>query len=233
MRMSKRLDERTIHLVVLIIFAGALIALERVFTQSLEGFLFALLPTLLLVVFYLMLSQRTTDFEQFVKEALESHIPDVAFIRTSESIESEFVDAVRSADKFIMTTGGKSRIKEYLAAIETYVEEKGLEYYRVLFGGSISEELYKHVTRIVGKDGVYISYVGKDLGPTLLVTDKVALVGLPHPRPDEFSMCMRIPSQDVVHQLEKYVRVWHETGAKIRGEEDMAKLITDLRILIK
>jgi len=35
---DKRIDEYTIHLIILIVFTGVLILLERIFSESLEGF---------------------------------------------------------------------------------------------------------------------------------------------------------------------------------------------------
>lgn len=224
---SKRIDEYTIHLIILIVFTGVLILLERVFSDSLEGFFYALLPTLLIILFYILFHRRVTTFEDFIRELLETHIPDIVYIDNSDIIKSEFIDAVNSAEKYIMTTGGKSRIKEYLSAIEKKLEGGDIEYYRIIFSEKISNELYEHLARIIGKEGVYISYTQRELTPTLLLTEKVAFLGLPDPKPEEFKTCLKIPDERIIEKLGKYIRSWYAKSERLENKGDLEKIKGD------
>ena len=221
---DKRIDEYTIHLIILIVFTGVLILLEHIFSESLEGFLYALLPTLLVILFYILFHRRVIIFENFVKELLETHIPDVAYIDSSDAIKSEFINAVNNAEKYIMTTGGKSKIKEYLSAIEEKIEETDIEYYRIVFGEKITNELYEHLSKIIEKEGVYISYTPRELAPTILLTEKVAFLSLPDPKPEEFKTCLKIPDERVIEKLGKYVRSWYAKSEQIKNKGDLEKI---------
>lgn len=221
---NKYLDEHTINLIILIVFAGALFVLEYLFGESLKGFLYALLPTLVLIIFYILIYRRTTKFEDSVKELLETHIPNIVYLDDSETIKVEFIKAVNDAEKYIMTTGGKSRIKEYLCAIERNLEEKEIEYYRIIFGEKISNESYEHLSKIIGIDGTYISYTPQELTPTLLLTEKVAFLGLPDPKPDEFKTCLKIPDEKIIEKLGKYIRIWHAKSETLRNKKELEKI---------
>lgn len=221
---AKKLVENTAHLIIIIVFAGALILLERIFGGSLEGFFFALLPTILLIIFYILLYQRTTTFETSIMELLETHIPDVVYIDDPETIKTEFIKAVNDAEKFIMTTGGKSTIKDYLSAIERNLEEKRIEYWRIISGVKISNVLYEHVAKIIVKNAVFISYTTRELTPTLLLTEKVAFLGLPDPKLDEFRKCLKIPDEKIIEHLATYIRIWYPKGEILSTKEDLERI---------
>jgi len=221
---DKRLDEYTVHLIILIIFTGVIVSLERIFSESLEGFFYALLPTLLVVLFYILFHRRTTAFEDSVKDLLETHVPDIVYIKDTDAIKTEFINAVNGAEKYIMTTGGKSRIKEYISAIERNLEEKEIEYYRIIFGEKISNDLYEHLSRIIEREGVYISYTPQELTPTLLLTEKVAFLGLPDPKPEEFKTCLKIPDERIIENLGKYIRSWYAKSEKLSNKKDLGKI---------
>lgn len=220
----KKIDEYTLNLIIIVIFAGALIILERIFSQSLEGFFYALLPTILLILFYILIHRRTTTFENSVEELLKTHIPDTVYITDSAVLKTEFIKAVNEAEKYIMTTGGRSKIKEYLSAIERNLEEKEIGYYRIIFGEEISNALYDHLSKIIGKEEVYLSYVPQELTPTLLLTEKVAFIGLPDPKPGEFKTCLKIPDKKIIDKLERYIRIWYAKGEKLSNKEDIEKI---------
>ena len=223
----KTLDEYTINLILLVIFTGVLIVLGRIFSDSLQGFFYALLPTILLIVFYILLHRSTVTFEGSIKEILETHIPNIVYIEKEDTIKTEFINAIDSAEKYIMTTGGRSRIKEYLSAIEESLKKKDIEYYRILFGEKISKELYDHLSKIIGKDGVYISHTHKELAPTLLLTEKIAFIGLPEPKPHEFKTCLKIPDDKIIERLGKYIRVWYGSSERLTDKGDLEKIKVD------
>ncbi|HDH27676.1 MAG TPA: hypothetical protein ENH13_00935 [Euryarchaeota archaeon] len=223
----KKIDEYTIHLIVLVIFLGALILLEHIFSESLESFIAALLPTILLILFYILLNRRTATFEGTVKDILETHIPDTVYIDGADAIKMEFTEAVKNADKYIMTTGGRAKIKDYLSAIEENIEKKDIEYYRILFGKKISNELREHLLKIIGKHGVYVSHTDRELSPTLLITEKMAFIGLPEPEHHEFKTCLKIPEKKIIEKMGRYIRVWYAKTNRLSSEEDLKKIETD------
>jgi hypothetical protein len=221
---NKRLDEYTVHLIILVVFTGGLLLLERILSESVEGFFYALVPTLLVVLFYILFHRRVTTFEDSIKELLETHIPDIVYFDNSVTTEAELITAVNGAEKYIMTTGGKSKIGKYLAAIERNLEENDIEYYRIIFGKKISNELYEHLSKIIENRGVYVSYTPQELTPTLLLTEKVAFLGLPDPEPEEFKTCLKIPDERIREKLEKYIRSWRETSERLSNKEDLGKI---------
>jgi hypothetical protein len=223
---DKKLDEYTVHLIVLIVFNGVLIVLERIFSESIERFFYALLPTLLLILLYILLHRRTTTFETSVMGLLETHIPDVIYVDDPETIQTEFIKAVNDAEKHIMTTGGKSKIEEYLSTIERNLEEKRIEYWRIISGEKISNELYEHVEKIIAKDAVFISYTTRELTPTLLLREKVAFLGLPDPKPDKFRKCLNIPDEKIIEHLATYIRIWYPKGEILSSKEDLERIKT-------
>lgn len=178
-------------------------------------------------MFYILLHRRTTTFEDFVKELLEAHIPDIIYIDDSDTVKAEFIKVVNDAEKYIMTTGGKSTIKEYLSAIERNLEEKDIEYWRIMFGEKISNEVCEHLSEIIGRDGIFISYTPQELTPTLLLTEKVAFFGLPDPNPDEFKTCLKIPDEKIIEKLGKYIRIWYAKSEKLSNKEDIEKIKRD------
>lgn len=223
---NKKFDEYTVHLILLIFFTGAIIFLERIFSESIEGFFYALLPTLLLIIFYILIHRKTTSFEESIKQLLEMHIPNIAFIDDSNTIKAEFINAINDAEKYVMATGGKSRIKEYLSEIETNLEIKEIEYYRIIFGEKITNELHQHLLKVIGKDGVYVSYTPRELAPALLLTEKVAFYCLPDPNPEEFKTCLKIPDEKIIEKLGKYIRLWYAKSTKLNNRGDLEQIST-------
>jgi len=220
---NKRLDEHSSNLIILIVFASALFILDKIFGESLKEFFYALLPTLVLIIFYILIHRRTTVFEDSVKELLETHIPDIVYLDNSDTIKAEFLEAVNGAEKYIITTGGKSRIKEYLSAIEKNLEENEIEYYRIISGEKISNELYEHLSKIIGREGVYVSYTLHHL-PTLLLTEKICFMGFPDPKPDEFRVCLKIPHEKIIEKLGRYTRIWHSQSETLKNKEGLEKI---------
>ena len=223
----KKLDDHTIHLIGLVIFTGLIILLEHIFSDSLQSFFYALLPTILLILFYILLNRRTATFEDTVKDILETHIPDTVYIDNAEAIKMEFTEAVKNAKKYIMATGGRSSIKEYLAGIEESIEKKDIEYYRILFGKKISQELQDHLSKLIGKHGVYVAHTSRELSPTLLVTEKIAFIGLPEPEHHEFKTCLKIPDEKIIEKMGKYVRGWYAKIERLSTEEDLNNIDLD------
>lgn len=224
MSIKRITDSHIFHVILVILFTGAIILLEHIFTDSIEGYFFAVLPTLLLIIFYFLIHHNTTEFEDSIKKLLEMHIPNIAFVDDSNTIKKEFITAISDAEKFIMTTGGKSKMKEYLSEIEKNLESGEIEYYRIIFGEKISEELNEHLSKIIGKSGVYISYNQQELAPVLLLTEKVAFYCLPDPNPDEFKTCLKIPDEKIIEKLGKYIRIWEAKGNSINNKEDLNKI---------
>jgi hypothetical protein len=223
MKNNKKPDEYTINLIVLIVFSGALILLGYIFSDSISGFFYALLPTILLILFYILIYRRQQIFESNIKTMVETHIPNIVYIDNPEILKTEFIDTINSAQKYIMTTGSKSKIKEYLSAIETKIEKNEIEYYRILFGEEISDELLDHLSKVIEKECAYIAYTARELAPTLLLTEKVAFIGLPEPIPGEFKTCLKIPDEKLIEKITRYVRIWYAKSERLKSKEDLER----------
>ena len=223
----KKPDEYSIHLIVLVVFAGALILLDHILGKSLEAFLYALLPAVLLLLLYKLINRRTATFESTVKELLEAHIPNIVFIQGVDAIMEEFTKAINDAERYIMATGGRAKMEEYLRAIEDRITKNDLEYYRILFGKKIPKELMEHLLRLVGKQGVYLSHTQREMSPTLLVTEKVAFIGLPEPQHGSFQTCLKIPDEKVIEKMGRYIRNWYASTDRVSTTTDIEKIEVD------
>ena len=82
----------------------------------------------------------------------------------------------------------------------------------------------QHVAKIIVRDEVYISYTTRELTPTLLLTEKVAFLGLPDPKPDEFKRCLKIPDEKIIEHLGRYIRIWYAKSERLSSKEDLEKL---------
>lgn len=107
------------------------------------------------------------------------------------------------------------------------MEKKEIEYYRVLFGEKISKELHEHLSKIIGKEGVYLFHTKREVTPTLLLTEKTAFVGLPEPKQHEFKTCLKIPDEKIIEKLGKYVRGWYASSERLTKKEDLEKIEAD------
>jgi len=223
----KKPDEYLIHLIILVIFAGALILLDHIFGKSLETFLYAVLPAVLLLLLYTLINRRAATLESTVKGLLEAHIPNIVFIQGLDAIMEEFTRAVNEADRYVMTTGGRAKMQEYLKAIEDRIAKKDVEYYRILFGKKISKELKEHLLGLVGKQGVYFSHTETELSPTLLVTEKVAFIGLPEPQHGSFQTCLKIPEEKVIEKMGRYIRNWYASTDRVSTTTDIERIEVD------
>lgn len=222
-----KLDNNLINLILVVIFSTALVIVNCVLGESLNNLLYNSIPVVLLVILYLLLQKKMNKFENSVREILESRIPNISYIEDGNAITTEFINAINSAEKYIMTTGGKTRNINYLSVIKENINNKDIEYYRILFGEDISQELYNHLIDIIEKDSVYVSYTPRELASFLLLTENVAFIGLPDADPKEFRRCLKIPNINIIERLAKYIRSWYKASEKVDTKKDLERLLLD------
>ena len=174
---------------------------------SIERFAYLFLLVLMLAFYILVVSERiraesnmTRELERHltqVTEIVEMHLkqtaeimkrllPQAVFIENEEDSRMELIKAVKNADKYILTTGGKSRNPECLHAIEERVLHDGLPYTRVVLGDHIHHELCAHLCTLLGRDRVHFGHLLNEQFGNALVTESILILGIPSPHPDIF-----------------------------------------------
>ena len=213
-------------LIILIIFVITTSILGDILKVKLDSsnLGFVLLPVSLLILFYILIHQRATRFEYDIWDILETHVTNVEYINDGNKVKSEFIRAVNDANKYIMTTGGKSRIKEYLIAIEKNISEKDTEYWRVIFGEKITNELHSHLLEVVGKQSTYLAYTKQELGPVILLTENVVFLGFPDPKPEEFKDCLKVVDERMIYEIGRYIRRWYRESTRLNNKGEIDKV---------
>lgn len=113
-------------------------------------------------------------------------------LTTSEAILNTNLEIVRTAKKFIYTTGSRSRDSDYLALIESSIEKSSsLSYLRVLFGTPATTQMIKHLRRVIEirngnaepresiSIGIYTSTRSYPSEATICLNERMALLVVP------------------------------------------------------
>lgn len=119
--------------------------------------------------------QRLSSYLRRTEEIIDSRLPGTEFIRGAQQVESELTNAALNAKRFILATGGQSRLEKYLATIAQKVMDEGVSYTRVIFGDHIHHELCTHLCSLVDHPHVRIAHAPKETSGTVLVTDNVLI----------------------------------------------------------
>lgn len=160
-----------IEIITVLSFAGAVFVLGRL----LEVSIVAWLPTLLLLVFYVLVSIRIHRMESLVRRVSE-HSLDI--IEGEENVEAALTEAIKKSRKFIKCIGGKTRFAGYLASIEREVQSKGVVYQRILNGRKMSRHLKDHCLKLLTDENVNVLYMTEENLPAIVITDTDAFLGL-------------------------------------------------------
>jgi hypothetical protein len=81
--------------------------------------------------------------------------------------------------------------------------------------------VYEHLLKIIGRNGIYISFTSEIIIPSLLLTEKVAFICLPEPDPSKLKTCLKITNKEIIDALQKYVRIWTDKGEKLSNNDDL------------
>lgn len=127
-------------------------------------------------------------------------------ITGKDLVESALINAAKSAREFIMATGGRSRIEEYLDAITHAVQNDIVSfYYRLILGDHIHHPLHKHLKEVWGQRGVHIAHNEHEHYGQILVTEKEAIVTMPSSAAKAFDRVLRIRTPTTVQRHKDYV----------------------------
>ena len=183
---------------------------------TLDKFTFFVMPLILLLVIYFLITGELKKSEQRFKELLRNHLPEERFINDEKKLRAEMVFTIKKADKFIMTTGGRARDNEYLSAIEEKVlNQKDLEYWRVILGDHIHHRLHIHLEKLLKCKNAHIKWHGEERWGNILVTDDQVILLLPNPTPGAESALI-VPNPQIVQNYKEFVlRVFGEAKKEV------------------
>jgi len=199
-------------------------------------FAFAILIMVLLV---LLAYFQLRTLRVILKEIKLLKEVNTELISTDESeLEKRFIKVIRNAEKSIACTGGISRLKGYLNEIEKQINS-GREYWRVFSGPQITEEMFKHLKKVLSSEKAqnvhiyFLSAMGGKAGvtyPYIVVTDKEGIIALPDPA--KFRSFLITNDPIIVWRLNMYIQQLVGQGKPLdRGELD--RLIKNGCIKIK
>jgi hypothetical protein len=199
------------------------------FAEALRQYSEIIPSVVLLLLIYFLLSRKINILYENLKYLK------IFYIDNEDILKNEFINAVWNAEEFIMAIGSKSKLTEYLKAIEYAVKNKDIEYWRGLFGKKMYKEMYEHIENIckLNKETIYIFYEPNYETPVyLLLTEKVALIGLPSPNHTTFRTCIKINDDEIIKQLSQYVRTWYnkKSTIKITDADDLNNLKQSVKI---
>jgi len=173
---------------------------------ALDKFTFFVMPLVLLAVVYFLVTGELARFERRFSGILRNHLREERFVNDANRLRVEMIAAVRKADKFIMTTGGRARDEEYLSAIEKKVLAPGdLEYWRVILGDHIHHGLHIHLVKLYNYNNVHIRWHKEEILGNILVTEDQVILPLASPTPGAFKSALILPSIQIVQNYKEFV----------------------------
>ena len=197
-------------------------ALDWQLGEKYQAWFTAAFPFVLLIALYLLVERALGQHKREVRQIVESHLPGQYFITDPNRLAIEMSSTVKRADKFIAATGGRSRNKEYLDAIESKVLQKqDIEYFRVILGDHIHHELHAHLERLYGRSNVRIRWHKKEIYGNILATEDRVILPYADPRPGHFGTAAVLTDPSIATQYMQFV-------LRLYGEADDITL-EDLR----
>jgi hypothetical protein len=172
-----------------------------------------------------------------VERILNERLPPIAFIDSEAGTGASMLAVVQGAQRFIATTGGKSRAKPYLDAIEGKVRKDGAIYTRIIFEkDGINHVLCEHLCNLLSapahvKKRVQIGFhdTRSNIG-YFTVTEAGVIIFMPDPTSSQITRCLHVstlPGGDrpVVEALKDYItsHLWGQ-AQRLRTPEDVRRL---------
>ncbi len=193
-----------------------------IYTPLVEGEperLILTLPLLsILLIASLMLYFIATAETRFY-DSLNRRLPPIEHLEKKDEVEYESVQLVKSAEHFIVATGGKSRNLEYLNTISKKVKSGHVNYWRILFGYEITHEMCEHLIVLLNVPGVSIGRTDDQSYDHMLVTDSGYINPLPIPGHGDL-MGVKISNKAIAERLFHYfMRVYKNTKAITKEDE--------------
>lgn len=140
------------------------------------------------------------------------------YLENKQAVDLELERVVRQADENIMALGGKSRVSNYLNAIEKAVSQRSVIYHRLVNGADIPHELHEHLVKMVKAPNVQIAWTGRENFVPMTVTENECIIILPTPYRDKYSG-LSLPGQS---NSRRYIHDFFETffkGIPLRKEK--------------
>jgi len=178
-----------------------------------------ILPLISILLVSVIMLYFIASAETRLKSTLDRRLPPLEHLENKDDVDYELVRLARTAKRFIVATGGRSRNVEYLKVIKQKVESGQVNYWRILFGSGITHEMCEHLTSLLGMPGVQIGQIDEPLYDHMLVTDSGYLDALPVPGHAEL-MGVKVSSTLISEQLFHYImRVYQKAEIVTKPEE--------------
>ncbi len=203
-----------IEIIGVVTFACAVFALEHFLQVSTVAWL----PTLVLVVFYVLVSIRIHRMESLVREVGKHSLE---IIEGEENIEAALIGAANRSKKFIKCVGGRTRFVRYLASIEQ-VQSKGVIYQRILNGQRMSSHLLCHCLKLLNAENVNVYYMKEENLPAIVVTDTEAFLGLTARH--GFTHLLKFLDPTVIQEFSEYFGELLNSATIVKGSAHLSAL---------
>jgi hypothetical protein len=195
----------------------------RIGTFSNESLTYAIGLILITLFFGIIYRENRFLYKEIIK-TIGSRLPG-RFINDPEELKNELVTTVNNAKEFIYCTGGRSKIEEYLGAIEQGVFNKKIEYYRVIMGNKITHELHQHLLKVMDQDKVRVRIIPEERFAFILVTEREVVLPLADPRPGIFQYALKIKSRNFAKKYKEYfLKLYSEECARILYKKELPSL---------
>lgn len=166
-----------------------------------------LLPCCVAVLGFVLMSVDRFQGRQDDVEALVRSYGRAVYLDTALKVDAELTAQVGLDSRYVYAVGAKSRNEQYLARIERAIAQRSCTYSRVLAGDHITEEMHRHLQRILestsGRAAVKWNRHEK-FGTFVITSDRVVVI-LPSPSPDEYFGFRLGSAEDIRHWERHFV----------------------------
>ena len=159
-----------------------------------------LLPLLAVVIIALVFISLAANAEDRFTIELDKRLPRISYLDSRKGVELTTLDLVERSIEFIVGTGGRSRNRDYLKAIERRVREGKVLYWRILYEEEITHELCEHLCGLISFPNVTVAQVKDTAYGNMTITDNGFVMALPVPGHVEMKG-ISIPSKAHAHSV--------------------------------
>lgn len=209
--------------IILIVVLGLIGLGLGISSSNLLEFFSFMMPLLLIILLIFIFIRIYLEFEKKIIVAVESRLPG-KFINQKKVLEVEMVALVENAQEFIYATGGRSKEKEYLKAIEKKVKSGKIEYRRIILGNKITHELHLHLEKIIELQNVYIYRRPEEFFGFMSITDTEVILPLADPRPNRFETAFKTSDRNMADKYQKYIlKLFADSKSKMVTSKEQIK----------
>jgi hypothetical protein len=172
--MMKRIDPNVANL--LLGFVAAL--LVGIFTTPLVGRYETLVAISILAI---AISTILVNAQARLTKDIGDRLPPITYLNSRHEFESAAAHLIHSSSRFLVATGGRSRLPSYLNAIESKLQKGDFRYFRILNSLQVTSDLKDHLARIEKKEGAILLCAPSSSLGSLSICDAGVLIALPVP----------------------------------------------------